>query len=440
MILGQADRAMKGDTFAFREIRSLIGEEDEAPNNSTQAKAVIDFETFCKNAGYYLPYPQQREMIEFAYGGGIRMVEAARKYGKTDYVAIVAAAYKIYLDGKKTFIVINKDKTKASSVVQEIARCLTSNGVTLETANKTQVRVKGLLGKQDNAKAMSVKMNIKQNHVDYVICDDIVDLKDKYSPAERRWLEDFYEALTGITDNIIFLCQPVFYKDLYAKLKPQIKVMSLPHGTIPELDKDLDALRAAGISENFIQSNFFLKVAADSNVPFAGIGEVDFFPPQSSFMWIDPSEGLGDYTAICVMTSHLENLVFAGFCFDKAWYECEEEIETIWQMYHAEKGGFETNKHGNHPVILLRQAGLNFAGRATVENKKAKIQNAATHKANIKLSTHVPNRDAALIEANKLFNKTVKDYEYKGTDIKDDAPDSIASSMIYLGILTMEKK
>ena len=145
---------------------------------------------------------------------------------------------------------------------------------------------------------MSVKMSVKQNHVDYVICDDIVDLKDKYSPAERRWLEDFYEALTGITDNIIFLCQPVFYKDLYAKLKPKIKVMSLPHGTIPELDKDLEALRAAGISESFIRANFLLSVAADSNVPFAGIEEVDFFPSQGSFMWIDPSDGKGDYTTI----------------------------------------------------------------------------------------------------------------------------------------------
>lgn len=439
-VLGQIRRAMQGDTFAFREIKALLPDEGEAENsgeNSMQEK--VDFDTFCKNSSYFLPYPQQREMIEFVYGGGIRMIEAARKYGKTDYVAILSAAYRIYLDNKKTFIVINKDKTKASSVIQEIARCLKANGISLDVDNKTQVRVQGLLGKQDNAKAMSVKMSVKQNHVDYVICDDIVDLKDKYSPAERRWLEDFYEALTGITDNIIFLCQPVFYKDLYAKLKPKIKVMSLPHGTIPELDKDLEALRAAGISESFIRANFLLSVAADSNVPFAGIEEVDFFPSQGSFMWIDPSDGKGDYTAICVMSAHLENLVFAGFCFDKAWYDCENEIKAIWSMYRSERGGFETNKHGDHPVILLRQSGLNFAGRATVESKEAKIQNAATHIANIKLSTCVPNKNVPLVEANKLFNKTVKEYEYKGTDIKDDAPDAIASAMVYLGIVTMRK-
>ena len=439
-VVEQVRRAMKGDTFAFREIKDLLGDEEIDPASNTQP-VKVDFETFCRNASYPLPFAKQTEFIDFSFGGGFRMLEAARGYGKTDYVAIVRPAYEIYKNPKKTFIVINKDKSKAKSAIAEMARCLEANGVDLEVNTTSNFRVKGLVGKQDNGKAMSTKMSPKQNHPDFIICDDIVDIKDKYSPAERKYIRDYFEALTGLSDNIIFLGQPVFYKDLYSEIRHRLKVMSLPHGSIPELDHDLEARRAAGVSEAFINANYHLKVSADASVPFAGIEEVNFFPSSSSFMWIDPSDGQGDYTAICVLTGNFEDLIFAGFCFNKAWYECEEELKQIWSMYRAEKGGFETNKHGNHPVILLRQKGLNFAGRATTENKEAKIQNAATHKKNIKLSTFVPNKNADLIEANKLFNKTVKEYEYKGgTDIKDDAPDAIASAMLYLGILTMEKK
>jgi hypothetical protein len=185
MVLGQADRAMKGDTFAFRELRNLIGEEDEAPSNSTQDKVVIDFDTFCTNAGYFLPYPQQREMIDFAYGGGIRMVEASRKYGKTDYVEICGAAYEIYKNSKRTFLIINKDRDKAATAVSEIGNVLKANGVTLEVDSTRRIIVKGLIGKQESAKALSTRMSPKQNHPDYIICDGIVDVKDKYSEAER---------------------------------------------------------------------------------------------------------------------------------------------------------------------------------------------------------------------------------------------------------------
>ena len=440
MVAGQVLQAIKGNVGAFLALQKLMGDEVSQMQQTTQETQKVDFDTFCKNAGYPQAYDKQKEFIDFAFSGGVRMVKAARGYGKTDYVGIVGAAYRIYQDTKKTFVVINKDKSKAASVVSEIGRCLKENGIALDADNKNYVRVKGLTGKQDSAKAMSVKMSPKQNHPDFIICDDIVDLKDKYSKAERKYIRDFYEALTGLTSNIIFLGQPVFYKDLYSEIEPLIKVMSLPHGYIPELDHDLKARKAAGVSQEFIDANYHLKVAAGSSVPFAGIEEVNFFPSQEAFMWIDPSDGLGDYTAVCVMTSNFQNLIVAGFCFDKAWYECEEEIKQIWAFYKASRGGFETNKHGNHPVILLRQQGLDFAGRATTENKQAKIQNAATHKTNIKLSTYVAQDDEILSEANKLFNKTVKEYEYSGSGIKDDAPDAIASAMLYLGIMEMGKK
>jgi hypothetical protein len=177
-VLGLAARAMKGDVAAFSKLQELAREtradEDE---KLRQAQAPIlenkiyDFETFCKNASYPAPFEKQKEFVAFAFSGGYRMVEASRGYGKTDYVAILKPAYEIYKDKTKTFIIVNKDRKKASSAVKEIARCLEANGVLLETNNAFYLRTFGLTGKQDNAIALGIKQSLKQNHADYIICD-----------------------------------------------------------------------------------------------------------------------------------------------------------------------------------------------------------------------------------------------------------------------------
>lgn len=435
MVAGLADKAISGDSAAFNAIKGVVGEEAPSVKGTSSAEKV-DFDTFCKNASYPVAYAKQKEFIEFSFAGGFRMVEAARGYGKTDYIAILGAAYEIFKDNSKTFVVISKDRDKASVIVAEIGRCLKANGIELDVDSTRRIKIKGINGKQENAKALSVRMSPKQNHPDFIICDDIVDIKDQYSSAERKYIRDYYEALSGLTENIVFLGQPVFYKDLYSEIKPFLKVMSLPHGTIPELDHDLAARRAAGISKEFIDANYHLKVSALSSCPFAGIGEVDFFPSSTSFMWIDGADTGEDDTSIAVYSENFENCIVAGFCFRKPWYQCMKEIRWIWDTYHAARGGFETNKFGNQPIILLRKDGFNFGGRNTTENKEAKIQNTAVYKENIKLSTFVPTEDIDLIQANKEFNRQVAEYEYKIKG-KDDAPDNIASALIYLGKVIM---
>ena len=47
-------------------------------------------------------------------------------------------------------------------------------------------------------------MSPKQNHPDFIICDDIIDIKDKHSQAERDYISDYYDALSGLCQNIVF--------------------------------------------------------------------------------------------------------------------------------------------------------------------------------------------------------------------------------------------
>ncbi|MDR2426836.1 MAG: hypothetical protein LBD46_06650 [Endomicrobium sp.] len=437
VVAGITLRAMKGDVNAFYAVKELIDDVEKDSVTTTQG-AKVDFDTFCYNAGYFKPFPQQKEFVDFAFSGATKLVLASRKYGKTDYITICGAAYEIYKNTKRTFLIISKTRDKAASIVSEIGNVLKANGTELAIDSTRRIKIKGVIGKQENAKAWSVRMSPKMNHVDFVICDDIVDIKDQYSQKEREYIENYYDAMSGMSENIIILGQPVHAKDLYSKIAPLVKVMMLPYGSIPELDKaiNLEAKRAAGISETFIQKNYFLKVDESETCPFAGIETVDFYPSEGSFMWIDGADTGEDDTTIACYSANFENLICVGFSFRRAWYECEDAIKAIWQMFAAKKGGFEINKFGRQPIIILRKENLDFVGVNTTVNKKAKIQNAATFKKNIKLSTKVSNGSASLIEANKRFNKQVKEYEYIMKH--DDAPDNIASAMLHLGLIKME--
>jgi hypothetical protein len=446
MTFALAKKALLGDIYAFEKFQELL---DELPerydtkackiNTQLQFNFNYDFDSFCKNAGYATPYTKQREFMNFAFLGGMRFVEAARRYGKTDYIAICAVAFYIYKDNQKTFLIINKDRNKAVTILSQISHCLKANGVELEVDNKSALRVKGLQGKQDNVKAYSTRMNLKQNHVDFAICDDVVDAKDKQSKAERVFIEEFYNAVSGITNNVIFLGQPVHARDLYAKIKPLIQVLSFPYGTIPELDENLEAKRAAGVDEAFIQANYFLKVSAQDTLPFNDIAVVDYFPLTKSVMYIDGSDGKGDDTSIACYTKHLGKFVGVGFNFSSAYYDLDKEIALIWKSFKCAFGFFETNKFGTHPVILLNRSGFKFEGVESSVNKKAKIQNAASMKSVTELMrVNVGNFEGMsqeLVNANRRYIEQIKNYEYISD--RDDAPDNLASIMLRLGIITM---
>ena len=74
--------------------------------------------------------------------------------------------------------------------------------------------------------------------------------------------------------------------------------MEVPHGSIPELDHDLEAQRLAGVSEESIQASYFLKVISEHLSPLDKIKYIDRYPPGDSIAFIDPSFEGGDYTAL----------------------------------------------------------------------------------------------------------------------------------------------
>lgn len=398
-----------------------------------EVSGVISFEQFIYNSGYPAPYPKQLEMQAFALREGPRLLLGARNYGKTDYITILTTAYDVYLDYVQgfnpidavTYLIVTKSKSKNASIISEIARCLDCNGIPLEKQNSSCLRVSGLVGKAHSVEALTVGSTaFRGHHPKRIIMDDPI-TEDDDSEATRKRVQKKYNELSKLTRNILIIGQPVHKFDLYETLRPLLEKLELPYGSIPELDVDLKAQRLAGVSEESIQASYFLKVISEVGNPLENIRFIDSFPAGTSVAFIDPSFEGGDYTAISVVRQYFEGVAVFGKCWKRAWFNCIDDFQKVIDSCNVQRLCFETNSLGDQPVMLLRDAltGCGIVGKKSVGNKHARISSMGPFANNIHLAR----------TSDRIYIDQTTKYEYGAK--KDDAPDSLASCLGWIGLI-----
>jgi hypothetical protein len=432
--LGQSDKtideylaeAIASAALTKDDLLSLIKNKDRVFNSQPKKS----FEEFCKTAGYPPPFEKQVEMMKFGMDEELaRLLLGARGYGKTDYTVILGLAYKIYLNPlKETNLIITKSKERNAAMLREIANACIANGMMFEISNATHLRTVGLQGKDHSVSAVTIKtVTLRGRHPKRVVMDDPV-TEDDVSEATRTHVERVYNEVNKLCGNILIIGQPAHKYDLYAKLRGLVKTMEVPHGTIPELDHDLEAQRLAGVDEASIQASYFLKVLSEGTTPFDNVKYMPTFPTgDSSVAWIDPSFKGTDYTALSIIKSHMQGVAVVGFVFKKAWNHCLDEMVPHFKKYNVKKLAIECNSLGDQPVIMLRQllqgSGIGVVGVDSVLNKHSKIMAAGSYAHLIHLSK----------ESSKVYIDQVVKYEYKAEH--DDAPDSLASCLEWIGLI-----
>lgn len=401
--------------------------------NANEEKAKT-FEEFCERAGYPIPYLMQVEMQQFGHETpGAKLLLGARGYGKTDYVTILGTAWKIYKsffgmfdeEPDISYLLVTKSDERNAAIITEIAKAAIANGVTFEKQAGTALRVTGLKGKDHTVSGITIgSTSIRGRHPKKVLMDDPVTEED-VSEATRKRAKAVYNELSKLTSDILIIGQPVHKFDLYEELRPLLKKMEVPHGTIPELDHDLEAQRLAGVSEESIQASYFLKVISEAGNPLENVKFIDKFPPGSCVAFVDPSFEGGDFTAISVVKSHFDGVAVFGKVWKRAWYNCVDEIQNVVSEKQVQKLCFETNCLGEQPVVMLRDLleGCGVVGRRTTGHKHSRIMAAGAF---AKLIHVARDSDRAYIDQ-------VTKYEYGVKN--DDAPDSLASCLEWIGLI-----
>lgn len=401
--------------------------------NASKVAAVSGKKTFAEFvecAGYPSPYPKQVEMVSFGIDETeARLLLGARGYGKTDYVVILGIAYDIYVNPmSSTNLIITKSKERNAAMLGEIQSACIANGMVFSKANSVCLRVANLLGKDNSVSAVTIKTkSLRGRHPKRIVLDDPV-TEDDTSEATRLHVERVYNECFKLCKNILIIGQPAHKFDLYAKIRDIVKKLEVPHGSIPELDHDLDAQRAAGVDEASISASYFLKILPEGATPFDNIKYADKFPiGESAVAFIDPSHKGRDFTALTILRQHLQSIQVVGFVFKKSWNHSLDDMLPHLKKFQVRRLCFETNALGDQPIIMLRQlfkdSGIGVVGRDSTTNKHSRIMAAGGYAHLIHLSR----------ESDKNYTDQVIKYEFGSKN--DDAPDSLATCLEWLGLI-----
>lgn len=403
----------------------------------TETARVFTFKEFCANAGYPEPFEAQIEAMHFCiFEKGARLYLGARGYGKTDYCVVLGMAYAVYLDyvqaaidtraPEESFLLVTKSDMRNASIIDEVGKACAANGVSFERQNRKELRVKGLHGKDPSIAALTIgSTSFRGRHPRHVIGDDLVTPEDT-SEATRAKAERCYEELVKLSPNIAVIGQPVHKFDLYENLRPMLRKLEHPHGTIPELDHDLEAMAAAGVSLESISASYKLIVISESENPLENVKSIADFPvAESAAAFIDPSHEGGDYTALTIFRQYFSGVAVKGRVFKKAWFNCVDEIAEELYKCNVTRLCFETNALGEQPVVLLRDVldGIGVVGRKSTNHKHSRIMAAGPFAPLIHMAE----------TSDRLYKLHVRKYEHGAK--YDDAPDSLATGLEWLGLI-----
>lgn len=425
--------------------KMLLGQKDVPPNPVLSGPVIPtaskpkpkNFTEFCIAAGYPPPYEKQIEMRDFGIAvGDPRLILGSRGYGKTDYVTILGVAYEVYCDWfwhvqngsplSETNLIISKSKVRNTAMIEEIANALKANEVPLDKENAHCVRVKGLVGKDDSVEVLTIKSSFRGRHPKRVLMDDPVTEEDT-SKAMRELVKKKYDEAYKLCKNIVIIGQPAHALDLYGELRPVLNKLEVPHGTIPELDADLVAMAIAGVDIKSISMSYHLVVPNDGQMPFATLKFMDQpFGKENSVAFLDPSHEGGDHTALSIIRGYMQGVAVVGFTWKRAWNHCLDDIVPLLKKYGVKKLCIETNGLGDMPVIMggeLLHPHVEVVGRRSNNNKHSRIMAAGGYAHLIHLSK----------ECGKSYTDQVTKYEYKAEP--DDAPDSLATCLEWMGLL-----
>lgn len=279
----------------------------------------------------------------------------------------------------------------------------------LNTSNRGQVQLQG----------MGLNGSITGKHADYVFTDDIVNLKDRISRAEREQTKRQYQELQNIKNRdgrIANTGTPWHKDDAISTEMPNVSRFTVyDTGLISEAQQR--QLRAS-MSPSLYAANYELKHIADGDSLFS---EPVFLDGDVSAIFggrshVDAAYGGADYTAFTIMRK-----VKGGYiAYGKLWHgHVSQHINDMLSLHRKYRAGsISCEKNGDKGFLArdLRNVGFAVTEYSEKENKY------------IKIATHLKKEWANirwLPETDPEYLAQILDYTENAEH--DDAPDSAAS-------------
>lgn len=343
----------------------------------------------------------------------------------------IAIALLMLLKPNMTIIFLRKTDTDVKEVINQVTKILKSPtviylcqklyGVDIKLTEESSFNITTNLFTTTKGASqllgLGIKSSITGKHADLVITDDIVNLKDRISKAERDLTKAAYMELQNIKNRTgrILNTGTTWHKEDAISIMPNKHVFDCYNTGLIDR-KQLEAIRQS-MTPSLFAANYELKHIADADALFTN----PVFTDKNELIYngichIDASYGGADGTAFTIIKKVNDEFIVFGKRWNKHVDDCLNEIELL------------KNKYLGGTISCERNADKGYLAKEL--KKRNHLVNEYDERMNkfIKISTYLRSNWSKI----KFLEDTDPDYineilDYTEDAEHDDAPDSLAS-------------
>lgn len=357
-------------------------------------------------------------------------LEAHRGSFKTTCVSIAIAEQMMLLSSLRTLF-MRKTDDDVKEIINQIRKILESPqtqvlinaiyGINLKllVSNATELSTNLVTDTKGTSQlvAISANSNLTGRHFDRIYDDDIINVKDRISRAEREHTKVVYQELRNVLNRGGKMVNTLttWHKDDASTLMAEPHIYTWKDtGLISE--REIAEIKDS-MSPSLFAANYELRHIASEDVIFSdAVTDADESNVvNANFCHIDAAYGGEDYTAFTICKKHQGKYYVYGRLWHKAVDEVTDQIIAERQRLLAGKIYCETNGDKGYLAKALREKGERVIAYSETMNKYIKI---VTHlKADWKDVVFVKGTDEEYIGQILDYNEYAE---------HDDAPDSLA--------------
>ena len=370
---------------------------------------------------------------EMVCGKQDKTLQASRGTYKTTCVSVALALIMILLPNKRTLF-MRKTDSDVKEVLKQVkkilldphtvyfAQCIWGVSLRLAVASMTELTTNLTTDIKGTAQLVGIGTgaSLTGKHFDFIFTDDIVNIQDRISKAERDRTKIVYQELQNIKNRggKIFNAGTPWHVDDAFSIMPPADKYDCYH---PEIAKIISQDELERLKQSMLLSLF----AANYELAFVPAEDVIFTAPQmgaepalveQGTMHLDSAFYGEDYTAWSIMRKRGDKYYLLGKMRRKHVEDCYDAIIEDYKRYMCGKLYNESNADKGMVGRDLRKLGAKVVLYAEKQNKYVKI---VTYLKAIW-------KDLVFVEGtDKEYIRQICDYNENAEH--DDAPDSAAS-------------
>lgn len=367
---------------------------------------------------------------EMVWGEGDRTLQAHRGSYKTTCVSIALAIIMILFPNKKIMF-MRKTDADVKEIIQQVKKILL-NPVTqyfvkaiygvqlkLTAANSNEITTNLCTDPRGSAQLIAVGINgsLTGKHFDIIFTDDIVNLQDRISTAERNHTKQIYMELQNIKNRggRIFNTGTPWHKEDCFSIMPEADVYDCY--TTGLIDEDTLADIKSKMEGSLFAANYEMRHIASDDILFS-MPQINGDPAlaEQGECHIDASYGGSDFTAFTICHKKDGKYYILGKLRHKHVDDCIDEFISLRKQFNAGRIWNEDNGDKGYLNKILIKAGERTHKYHEDMNKYIKITSFL--KSEWSNVIFVAGTDKEYIEQICDYNENAE---------HDDAPDSLAS-------------